>query len=557
MAQKIIILGKPNVGKSSLFNRLLKDKIAITSDFAGTTRDINICPLELEHNGRIFYANLCDTAGLMKKANGIFKNVKKMIFDFIDENDLILYVISAECGIDEEDLQIFRSLKNAVLIVNKTDIEKIERWEYGAFGAKNVFFVSSLHNRGLKQLKDFLGFTLGAVSKDSSLRGESQDSPKQSTPNRLTSRSEVSKPRKSNKNGESMIDRRINESDSNLQHCDSSDSMSSDLDSSLVSLAQNDENITDSKTISDSRGSIVDEKSGLRSHEQGNRTDSSLTKRVASLPDLSPQDNRAHINIGIIGRVNVGKSSILNALLNKNRSLVSEVEGTTIDPVADEIAYKGKTLRFVDTAGIRRASKIYAIEKFALLRTKRILEQSDIVLLVLDSSSDFVELDEKISGLSQKYHLGVIILLNKWDIKCADFRAVEATIKRKFAYLAFAPILTISALKMRHIDEIKEAILRVWENYNRRIPTAELNTHIKIATQKHPIPSDKGKIIKIYYATQVDCAPPTIMLSMNRPRALHFSYKRYLVNYFRANFDFGGVPIVILAKGREKGEMAE
>ncbi len=269
------------------------------------------------------------------------------------------------------------------------------------------------------------------------------------------------------------------------------------------------------------------------------------------------QDESATINIGIIGRVNVGKSSILNALLNKNRSLVSEVEGTTIDPVSDEIAYKGKILRFVDTAGIRRASKIEGIEKFALIRTKNILEQSNIVLLVLDSSQDFVELDEKISGLSQKYNLGIIILLNKWDIKCADFKAIETQIRRKFAYLAYAPILTISALKMRHIDEIKEMILRVWENFNRRIATAELNSHLKIATQKHPIPSDKGKIIKVYYATQVDCAPPTIMLSMNRPRALHFSYKRYLVNYFRANFDFSGVPIVILTKGREKGGVAK
>ena len=158
--QKIIILGKPNVGKSSLFNRLLKDKIAITSDKEGTTRDINIRPLELENNGRIFYANLCDTAGLMKKADGIFKNVKKIIFDFINEGDLILYVISAEQGIIDEDLRFFRSLKNAVLIVNKTDIQKVERWEYGAFGAKNVFFISSLHNRGLKQLKDFLADNL-------------------------------------------------------------------------------------------------------------------------------------------------------------------------------------------------------------------------------------------------------------------------------------------------------------------------------------------------------------------------------------------------------------
>ena len=156
MQGKIIILGKPNVGKSSLFNRLLRDKIAITSEVEGTTRDINIRPLLLGEAENPLNIELCDTAGLMKKANGIFKNVKKMIFDFIKKDDLILYVISAELGIEEEDLRFFRSLKNAALVVNKTDIEKNERWEYSAFGAGKIFYVSSLHNRGIKQLKDFL-----------------------------------------------------------------------------------------------------------------------------------------------------------------------------------------------------------------------------------------------------------------------------------------------------------------------------------------------------------------------------------------------------------------
>ncbi len=484
MAKKIIILGKPNVGKSSLFNRLLRDKIAITSDIEGTTRDINIRPLLLGEAENPLYVELCDTAGLMKKANGIFKNVKKIIFDFINEGDLILYVISAELGIDEEDLRFFRSLKNATLIVNKTDIEKNERWEYSAFGAKKIFYVSSLHNRGIKQLRDFLAIWVGNPT-DSSLRGESMDSPKQSKQN---------------------------------QPARSENSCKSFCYFWLIP-----------------------------------KVESPLPLN----PNLPNNDKFATINIGIIGRVNVGKSSILNALLGKERSLVSEVGGTTIDPVSDEITYKDKILRFVDTAGIRRASKIEGIEKFALERTKRILEQSNIVLLVLDSSRDFVELDEKISGLSQTYNLGVIILLNKWDIKCADFRAFSDIIKRKFAYLSYAPILTISALKMRHIDEIKATILRVWENFNRRIPTALLNSHIKIATQRHPIPSEKGKIVKVYYASQVDCAPPQIILVMNRPRALHFSYKRYLVNYFRANFDFSGVPIVILTKGRNKDETAQ
>ena len=526
--QKIIILGKPNVGKSSLFNRLLKDKIAITSDKEGTTRDINICPLELENNGRIFYANLCDTAGLMKKADGIFKNVKKIIFDFINEGDLILYVISAEQGIIDEDLRTFRSLKNAVLIVNKTDIQKVERWEYGAFGAKNVFFISSLHNRGLKQLKDFLAdnLSLGMRFHTCENFGDFADPKSSLNPQNFHKY-------KSHTANTSIVDSASAESN------ETQNSQSNNRSNGGVAL-----HCFDTERAKIGLGRPLSEVSYQNNANEYPRTN-------------CKQDESATINIGIIGRVNVGKSSILNALLNKNRSLVSEVEGTTIDPVSDEIAYKGKILRFVDTAGIRRASKIEGIEKFALIRTKNILEQSNIVLLVLDSSQDFVELDEKISGLSQKYNLGIIILLNKWDIKCADFKAIETQIRRKFAYLAYAPILTISALKMRHIDEIKEAILRVWENFNRRIATAELNSHLKIATQKHPIPSDKGKIIKVYYATQVDCAPPTIMLSMNRPRALHFSYKRYLVNYFRANFDFSGVPIVILTKGREKGGVAK
>ena len=519
--QKIIILGKPNVGKSSLFNRLLKDKIAITSEIEGTTRDINIRPLELESNGRIFYANLCDTAGLMKKADGIFKNVKKIIFDFINEGDLILYVISAEQGIIDEDLRFFRTLKNAALIVNKTDIEKVERWEYDAFGAKNVFFVSSLHNRGLKQLKDFLADNLSLGMRFAPF------------------------PHKTAFDEPLVL--------SHLFHAKTAQSHTAN-----TSIVCN-ENLDSVKNNGrDCDGDFVFVKNfGVETGLESANTPKFFTSAKGAPKSELPTQIAQTIKIGIIGRVNVGKSSILNALLNKNRSLVSEVEGTTIDPVSDEIAYKGKILRFVDTAGIRRASKIEGIEKFALIRTKNILEQSNIVLLVLDSSQDFVELDEKISGLSQKYNLGIIILLNKWDIKCADFKAIETQIRRKFSYLAYAPILTISALKMRHIDEIKEAILRVWENFNRRIPTATLNSHLKIATQKHPIPSDKGKIIKVYYATQVDCAPPTIMLSMNRPRALHFSYKRYLVNYFRANFDFSGVPIVILTKGRDKGEMAE
>lgn len=238
------------------------------------------------------------------------------------------------------------------------------------------------------------------------------------------------------------------------------------------------------------------------------------------------------INIGIIGRVNVGKSSLLNALLKEERSVVSNVAGTTIDPVDEIGEINGIKVNFVDTAGIRRRGKIEGLEKFALNRTRTILERTDIAILVLDASVPFVELDEKIAGLIDEFKLGVIVVFNKWDIAHKDFKGIMEDFKLRFKFLEYAPILTISAKNGRHIQKLEEEILRVYANFSFRIPTAKLNAVIKEATMRHPLPSDHGKIVKIYYATQFESKPPQIALIMNRPNSLHFSYKRYLVNFY-------------------------
>ncbi len=439
--QKIIIIGKPNVGKSSLFNCFLKQRVAVVSEVIGTTRDINIKSIKI-NNANV---TLCDTAGITDETNEIFD--KQKILHCINKNDIVLYVVDGGEIIDEYDVKLFRSIKDAILVVNKIDRNNNDDWEYSVFGTKNIFFISALHNRGLQKLKNHL---------------------------------------------EILLENTKNINDSLLQ----------DLESSKT-------------------------ESNLESNENNNT-----------------------INIGIIGRVNVGKSSILNALLNKERSVVSTIEGTTIDPVDDKLEYNGKVLNFVDTAGIRKHSKIEGIEKYALERTKKILEKSDIVLLVLDASKPFVDLDEKISGLSDKYQLGIIIILNKWDIKYANFAHIQSEIKRKFAYLSYAPIITVSALSKRNIEDIKKTIFEIYQNFSRRIPTALLNETIHMAVRNHPLPSDKGKMIKIYYATQIDTAPPQIVLVMNRPQSLHFSYKRYLINWLRKHFDFKGTPIIILPRSK-------
>ncbi len=273
--------------------------------------------------------------------------------------------------------------------------------------------------------------------------------------------------------------------------------------------------------------------------------------------DSTQQAQEELINIGIIGRVNVGKSSLLNALLKGERAIVSPIAGTTIDPVDEKGEIKGQLVNFVDTAGIRKRGKIEGLEKFALQRTREVLGRTDIALLVLDASAPFVELDEKIAGLIDEYKLGVIVVLNKWDIAHKDFKGILEDFKLRFKFLEYAPILTISAKNGRHIQKLEEEILKVYRNFAFRIPTAKLNAILKEATKHHPLPSDHGKIVKIYYATQFEIKPPQIALIMNRPKSLHFSYKRYLVNFLREHFDFSGTRILFIARGKNDFEEEE
>lgn len=216
-----------------------------------------------------------------------------------------------------------------------------------------------------------------------------------------------------------------------------------------------------------------------------------------------------------------------------------------------------KRVKFIDTAGIRRAGKIEGIEKFALSRTNAMLSQSHIAILVLDASESFVELDEKISSLIPKHALGVIVVLNKWDKKYKEYKEIIQEFKHRFPFLSFAPIMTLSALNGRNINKLKVEILKVYERFCFRIPTSALNDVITKATAAHHIPSDHGKIVKIYYATQYDVKPPQIALVSNRPNSLHFSYKRYLINVLRKEFDFSGVPLFLSAKAKNQNDMEQ
>jgi GTP-binding protein len=458
--KKVAILGRPNVGKSSLFNRLLRQRDAITSDVVGTTRDIKKRQVTISGN-RDF--EVIDTGGI-DDSTEMFATVKKMSLRAADEADIIIYVVDGKNIPDPEDQELFYGLqelgKPIALVVNKIDNDKdetIRYWDFLEFGAERTFPMSVSHNRYMNEFYAWL---------------------------------------------EEYIPEREEEEVKNL-----------DEDEEL---------------------SFED-----------------IVEMVHEADDI--EEDR-EIKVAIIGRVNTGKSSLLNALLNEERAVVSPVAGTTIDPIDEELEYKDHKITFVDTAGIRRRGRILGIEKYAFERTEAMLAEADIALLMIDSTVGVLELDERIANLVEKYKLGCLIVLNKWDIKEEDKtyeKAVE-DIRDELRFLHYAPLITISAKTGLRVHKILDDIIDIYGRYKQRIPTAKLNEVLKYAINRHHIPSLNGAVIKIKFATQYETKPPKIAIIMNRPEGLHFSYKRYLSNIFREKFDFVGVPLDL--GGRKRGQ---
>ena len=468
--KKIALIGQPNVGKSSLFNRIAKKRIAIVSDLAGTTRDIRKHEIEILDRTAL----MLDTGGIDETNDAIFSNVKRKAIETAKEADIILFMVDGKNIPDDKDKELFYELqrlgKELALVVNKIDNDKeLERlWEFFEFGIgeENLFGISVSHNRGTKNLFDWLYRHLPV----------------------------------------------------NLE-------------------AEEKKRLEDEKANSE----ISDE-------EYFNEFEEGVDVIEDLVEEISIDDNK--IKVGIIGRVNVGKSSILNAILGEERSVVSNVAGTTIDPVDESFEYQGKDVTFVDTAGLRRRGRIDGIEKYALMRTKEMLEKANIALVVLDASDELTDLDEKISGLVDQYGLGTIIVLNKWDENMDTFKKVEEEVRRRFRFLSYAPIMAVSAKTGRNIEKLKEKIIEIHNNFTQRIPTSQLNKVVEEAVIRHSLPSPNGAYLRIYYTTQFGTKPPRIALVMNKPNLLHFSYKRYLINYLRDKFNFEGTPIHVIARGK-------
>jgi len=453
--KKVAILGRPNVGKSSLFNRLAKRQDAITSDISGTTRDVKKANISTLRDREF---KLLDTGGI-DLSDGLFQKVSDISLKTAKEADTIIYMVDGKLAPQEEDKKLFYKLqalnKPIALVVNKIDNDKAEQerfWDFVEFGAKDIFAISISHNRGLNALYSWL---------------------------------------------EEHIPPNIN--------------------SSIV----------------------------IDSDEMPSLEELLATKEI--------KEEEKSFKVAILGRPNVGKSSLLNAILNEERAIVSEVAGTTIDPVDETIEYKGYEITFIDTAGIRRRSKIQGIEKFALNRTRKLLQEADIAILVIDATTGVTELDERVAGLIDEYKLGSLIVVNKWDIRGErEYKEAISEIRDELKFLHYAPILTVSAKTKQRVVKILDKLVEIFQRYTQRIPTSKLNEVIEYALRRHQVPSHHGQVVKIKFATQYATKPPKIALVVNKPELLHFSYKRYLTNILREQFDFEGVPIEIVA--RKRGE---
>lgn len=431
----VAIVGRPNVGKSTIFNRVVGERISIVEDKPGVTRD----RIYAEGEWLNIPFNLIDTGGIEMSDEPLLTNVRQQAEIAIDEADVIIFMVNGQEGItgaDEEVAKLlFKSNKPVVLAVNKVDNPKIreEIYEYYSLGFGEPYPISGSHGLGLGDLLD-------AVK----------------------------------------------------EHFPSLDADDDDDDT---------------------------------------------------------------IAFSVIGRPNVGKSSLVNALLNEQRVIVSHVEGTTRDAIDTLVTRDGQDYLIIDTAGMRKRGKVYeSIEKYSVLRALKAIDRSDVVLVLIDAETGIREQDKRIAGYAHEAGRAVIIVVNKWDTVQSDHKVMkefEDKLRVHFQFLDYAPIVFLSAKTKKRLHTLLPRIQEVSENHTKRVATNALNDVIMDAIGIKPAPTIKGRRLKILYTTQVSVKPPTFVVFVNDPELLHFSYKRFLENRIREAFGFIGTPINIYARRRQ------
>ncbi|MHA6251087.1 ribosome biogenesis GTPase Der [Oceanobacillus sp. CAU 1775] len=431
----VAIVGRPNVGKSTIFNRLVGERVSIVEDIPGVTRD------------RIYSSakwlneefNLIDTGGIEIGDEPLLKQMRQQAEIAIDEADVIIFVVNAREGITSADEEVgkllFKSNKPVILAVNKMDNPEMKEtiYEYYSLGFGEPYPISGSHGLGI--------------------------------------------------------------------------------------------------------GNLLDEV-------------------VSHFPEQEQVDEDDEtIYFSLIGRPNVGKSSLVNALLNEERVIVSDIAGTTRDAVDTHLHKEDQDFVIIDTAGMRKKGKVYeTTEKYSVLRALKAIERSDVVLVLIDAETGIIEQDKRIAGYAHEAGRAIVIVVNKWDTIESNEKAMkefEEKIRAHFLFLDYAPIVFLSAKTKKRLHTLIPVIKVVSENHAKRIPTNVLNDVIMDAIAMNPTPTLKGQRLKVLYSTQVSVKPPSFAVFVNDPELMHFSYKRFLENKIRDAFGFVGTPIKIFVRKRQ------
>ncbi len=440
MKPVVAIVGRPNVGKSTLFNRLTRSHLAIVEDYPGVTRDRLY--QDAEWNDRKF--TLIDTGGIeVNSEDTILSRVRKQAQVAMEEADVIIFMCDVRVGVTVEDMEIAnmlrRTKKEVILAVNK--VENFNRlddiYEYYQLGLGEPYPISASH---------------------------------------------------------------------------------------------------------------------------GMNTGDLLDRLMELLDDFEDDDYEPDvIKIAVVGRPNVGKSSLTNAILGQERSIVSNIPGTTRDAIDTPFERNGQRYVIVDTAGMRRKSKVAetTTERYSVIRSLRAVDRCDAVLMVINAEEGLIEQDKKIAGYAHEQGKAIILVVNKWDLIEKDDKTsavMEKKIRSELLFLQYAPMIFVSAQTKQRVSKILDMVNYAVEQNSMRISTSVLNEIIRDAVQLNPPPSDKGKRLKILYATQSGVKPPTFVLFVNEPEIMHFSYERFLENKIRENFGFEGTPIRFVVKKRSSEE---
>ncbi len=431
MKPTVALVGRPNVGKSTLFNKIAGKKISIIEDTPGVTRD----RIYSEVSYGSYKFNLIDTGGIDVSEGSFNDEIKVQVEFAIDESDVIIFVVDGIEGPNQNDYVIRDMLrrfnKRVIVAINKTDnkLSLDHKYDFYELGFNEYVEISGEHSRGIGELLDL------------------------------------------------------------------------------------------------------------------------VTENFTPYEEEAPDSK---VKFAIIGRPNVGKSSLVNALLNEERVIVSDVAGTTRDSTDSILKYHDEQYVVIDTAGIRKRGKIYEnVEKYSLLRSMKAIDRSDICILVIDSVSGITTLDKNIVGMALDAGKGLIIVVNKWDVKNElSMNEFEKLIRVEFQFLSYVPVVFVSAKEKKRIHLIMEEVVKVSENIAKEVKTSLLNDVIRDAYTLNPPPSYKGKKLKIYYVNQVGIKPPVFSFHVNNKGLVHFSYYRYLENKIRESFDFYGTPIVLKFKNR-------